>query len=212
MTTVNSRKTFWFIFLLAIVVIGIFFYARYQNEKYGATLVSSSVNPALSTYTNTTYGFSISYPNEFIATSTFASSYLLPTYWNIYSTEGSGEQVVAIEYPGSNNILSSELRIGVSNDPTQIKTCDIFNSNVTKSTHALDGEHFYVGTMSDAAMSHFSYTKSYRIVHDGYCYALDLVSFGTNPEVSSPPKTVPFDQKTAEAALDQVIESFTFTN
>lgn len=200
-----------------VIVVGIFLYAAYKNDRYGnvlTTSIASSTNAALSTYTNTTYGFSISYPNAFIATSTFASSYLLPTAWNIYANDGTGEQVVAIEYPDSNNILSSELRIGVSNDPAQVKACDVFNvdqSGITTSTHAIGGEEFYVGTASDAAMSHFSYTKSYRIVHDGTCYALDLVSFGTNPEVYSPPRAVPFDEKTAEAGLEQVAESFVFT-
>ncbi len=200
---------FWVV-IIAVVIVGIFFYARYQNDRY-ANSFTSNENPLLSTYTNTTYGFSIDYPNDFIATSTFASSYLLPTYWNIYSTEGSGDEVVAIEYPDSNNVLSTELRIGVSDETSSIRACDAFDQNVATSTHAIAGRQFFVGTDSNAAMSHFSYTKSYRIVHDGKCFALDLVSFGTNPEVYSPPKTVPFDEKTAEAAFEQVVESFVFT-
>ena len=210
----KSKSTFWTIFILAVIVVVIFLYARYQNENYGNTLTSSiasSTNAALSTYTNATYGFSISYPNAFIATSTFASSYLLPTYWNINASEGTGEQVVTIEYPGSNDVLSSELRIGVSNEANQVNACDKFPSGTIKSTHAIGGEEFYVGTLSDAAMSHFSTTRSYRIVKNGFCFALDLVSFGTNPEVYDPPRSVPFNEKTAEAVLDQVAESFVFT-
>ncbi len=201
------------ILAIAVVVVGVFLYARNRNEHYANTFessIASSTNALLSMYTNTTYGFSISYPNNFTATSTFASSYLLPTYWNIYSTEGSGDQVVAIEYPGSNNILSSEIRIGVSDEPDQVKACDKFDQNVTTSSHAINGEEFYVGTESDAAMSHFSHTESYRVIHNDMCFAIDLVTFGTNPEVYSPPKTVPFDQKTAQAALEQVVDSFTF--
>jgi len=209
----KSSSKIWII-VVVICVIGIFLYARYQNDRYANSFessISKNENALLSNYANTTYGFSISYPNQFTATSTFASSYLLPTYWNIYSTEGTGEQVVAIVFPGSNNILSSELRIGISDEPDQVKACDKFDQNVTTSYHAINGEEFYVGTVSDAAMSHFSHVTSYRVVHKNVCFALDLVSFGTNPEVYSPPKTVPFDQRSAEAALGQVVESFTFT-
>jgi hypothetical protein len=213
----RSKNTFWILFIIAVIIVGIFLYAARKNNSYGDNLetsIASSTNAAETTYTNTTYGFSISYPNAFIATSTFASSYLLPTDWNIYADQGTGEQVVAIEYPGSNDVLSSELRIGVSSDAAQVKSCDTFDTDQTgikTSTHAINGEEFYIGTASDAAMSHFSYTESYRIVHDGTCYALDLVSFGTDPEVYSPPRSVPFDEKTAEAALEQVAESFVFT-
>jgi hypothetical protein len=212
----RSKNTFWVLCIIAVIVVGIFLYARYQNDRYANTLensIASSANAALSTYTNTTYGFSISYPNAFTATSTFASSYLLPTYWNVYAAEGTGEQVVAIRYPGSNEILSSELRIGISNDPGQVRSCDMFPQEqaIATSTHAIDGERFLVGAAGDAAMSHFSHIKSYRITHHGICYALDLVSFGTDPSVYSPPRTVPFDEKVSEAALDQVAESFIFT-
>jgi hypothetical protein len=212
----KSKVTFWTLFMVAIVVVVVFLYAAAKNTRYGNALTSSiasSTNGALSTYTNTTYGFSINYPNAFVATSTFASSYLLPTYWNIYAPEGTGEQVVAIEYPGSNEILSSELRIGISTDIGQVKSCDTFpqEQGIATSTHAIDGVQFYVGTAGDGAMSHFSHIKSYRVTHHGTCYALDLVSFGTDPSVYSPPRTVPFDEKSAEAALNQVVDSFIFT-
>ncbi len=209
----KSRSTIW-ILAIAAIVVGIFLYARYQNERYATALessIASSTSDALSVYTDATYGFSVSYPPGLIATSTFTSSYLLPAYWNIYAPEGSGDQVVAIEYPGSNDVLSSELRIGVSDDPTQVMACDKFPQGVTVSTHSINGVGFYVGTEQDDAMSHFSHTISYRAVRHNMCFALDLVSFGTNPEVYSPPRSVPFVQNTAEAELEQVVESFTFT-
>ena len=210
----SSKSTFWTLFCIAIVVVSIFVYAARQNDRYGKALessIASSTDSFLSAYTNTTYGFSINYPSGLIATSTFASSYLLPSYWNIYSTEDTGEQVVAFEYPGSNDVLSSQLRVGVSDDPAQVRTCDKFGQDVTVSTHAINGKDFYVGTASDAAMSHFSYAKSYRIIQNGLCFAIDLVSFGTNREVYSPPRAVPFDEKLAEAELEQTVDSFTFT-
>ena len=209
----NSKGAFWTICIIAVAVVGIFLYAANKNNRYANTLensITSNSNAALSTYTDATYGFSISYPNSFIATSTFASSYLLPSYWNLNAPEGTGEEVVAIEYPGSNNILSSELRIGVSDEVDQVVNCDKFRPGLTPTTHSIDGEQFYIGATNDAAMSHFSHVESYRIVHNNACYALDLVSFGTNPEVYSPPKTAPFDEKKAEAALEQVADSFIF--
>ncbi len=151
----KPSNTFWIIVVSALLL-GIFFYARYQNERYATALensIASGTSNTLSTYTDTTDGFSISYPPGLIATSTFASSYLLPTYWNIYAPEGSGDQVVAIEYPGSNDVLSSELRIGVSDDSAQVKACNKFPQGVTVSTHSINGVGFYVGTEQDAAMT-----------------------------------------------------------
>src|SRR6185312_319615 len=51
---------------------------------------------------------------------------------------------------------------------------------------------------------------AYRTVHDGACYAIDLLVFGVNPAVYDPPATPPFSDTHAFAAMRDVLQSLEF--
>jgi hypothetical protein len=51
---------------------------------------------------------------------------------------------------------------------------------------------------------------AFRAVHDGACYAIDLLVFGVNPEVYDPPATPPFSDARAFDAMRAVIRTFAF--
>lgn len=74
----------------------------------------------------------------------------------------------------------------------------------------LDGVEFLRFEAGDAAMSHYLNVRSYRGVHDGRCYAIDLLVYGTRPEVYEPPATPPFTQEAAFARLERALAGFAF--
>ena len=202
----NKKKEFLVVIIILAVIAAVSYVAVKHNSSGGATNKSD----AITAYIDQQYGFRIQYPSTLSATSTFSSSYLLPDYWNIYAREGTGDQVVDIVYPNSNNILSAEVRIGGSTEPIGVGSCFDFDSNFATSTIMINGVRFVRSTAADAAMSHFSSVKSFRILHNGACIAIDEVIYGTNPDVYSPPATVPFDKTLAGAILDNVVASFIF--
>jgi len=206
----NKKRELLLVVIIIILIAGVSWIAVIKNESTPITGTVATSTAPLSTYIDQKYGIQIDYPYFMTATSTFSSSYLLPNSWNVYGDQGTGEQIVDVQYPGSNNILSSEVRVGASSLPVGVASCFTFDSNIATSTRTINGMKFVYGSLSDAAMSHFSTVKSYRTLHNGICFAIDEVTYGTNPEVYSPPKTVPFDQTIAQAVLDNVVASIIF--
>ncbi|HUD04309.1 MAG TPA: hypothetical protein VMR73_02335, partial [Candidatus Paceibacterota bacterium] len=196
-----------FIFLLVAVCAldTLTYYVSHSTVVESPQTLPQNSASNLSTFSNPTYGFTIQYPNTFTATTTFAISYLLPQSWNIDAPEGTGEQIIDLQYPGSNNILSAEVRIGASKQISQVSSCTTLPQNLILKSQMINGAVWATFQLSDAAMSHFAVRKSYRIVRNGTCFAMDEVIYGVNPEVYSPQAVVPFVQAIAQTALDGII-------
>jgi len=60
-------------------------------------------------------------------------------------------------------------------------------------------------------MSHYVSAGSYRAVHNGACYAIDLVVAGTRPDVYDPPRTPPFSQQEAASRLAEALKAVYWT-
>lgn len=206
----NRKREFLLVLVIVALVAAVSWIAVMKNDSSSGAAGAAPAAP-LSSYTDQKYGIKVSYPYFMTATSTFSASYLLPDNWNVYADPGTGEEIVDIRYPDSNDILSAEVRIGASSAAKAVSSCFNLDPNIATSTRTINGTKFVYGSLSDAAMSHFSTVKSYRTIRAGVCFAVDEVTYGTNPEVYSPPRTVPFDQKLAQAALDAVVSSVIFT-
>ena len=205
----NKKREFFLVLIIVIAVAAVSYIAVIRNES-NISKNQNTANTPLSTYTNQKYGIQIDYPYLMTATSTFSTSYLLPNNWNVNGPQTPGDQIVSIQYPGSDNILSAQVRIGASTVSASVASCLKFNSNFATSTKNINGVDFIYSIGSDAAMSHFSSVKSYRAIHNSTCFAIDEVVYGTNPQVYSPPAHVPFDQVVSQSTLDGVVDSFTF--
>lgn len=134
----------------------------------------------------------------------FKRSYLTLDAWKLYPAAGSiGTPLVAVVMDGSNEITSAEMRIGRSNAAADIAACAVAPDASTgpSDTAEIDGVRFTHFTASDAAMSHYVSAESYRAVHNGACYAIDLIVAGTRPDVYDPPRTPPFTQDAARQTL-----------
>ena len=203
----NKKKEFLIVIIILAILASVSYIAiKHNNSK---TSVANSAG-TLSKYIDQQYGFQMIYPSTLAAAPTFSSSYLLPNYWNIYAKKDTGDQIVDLIYPGSNEVLSAEVRIGGSTEPAGVGSCFSFDKNFATSTVMINGVRFVRSISSDAAMSHFSNVKSFRTLHNGACIVIDEVIYGTNPEVYSPPRSLPFDKILAGAILDNVVASFTF--
>lgn len=161
------------------------------------------------------FGFRIEYPKGWTAQRDFRRSYLANGTWKTYATQGSqGTPVAALVMPGSNHITDAEVRIGVSRAPEEVESCSKPPSSLRDGStdrERIDGADFVRFEAGDAAMSHYLDVRSYRAVHAGACYAIDLLVYGTNPQVYDPPAMPPFSKQQAFAAMRDVLQSFHFT-
>ncbi len=218
-------KTLIIIVLLLAASLGVAYYLGYTHGYEKAVWVLKTqeetspneneepvtVEPNI--YRNGPYGFSIQYPDNIPPRLSFEGSYLLPETWSIYAPASStGEKIVSFAVPNSNSITAGVLRIGVSNDPTQVTSCTQSPefANFSVATTTINGTVFTIISGSDAAMSHFSSVKSYRTVHKDRCYVIDTFVYGTNPEVYDPPTTSPFSVEQGFAVIDPIVYTFKF--
>lgn len=162
------------------------------------------------------WGFRIDYPPAWTVHHDFSHGYLDNGAWKTYAAPGSkGTPVLALLLPESNKITAAELRIGVSDATDEVRQCTAPPDAVRPGSLGearVGGTGFTTFEAADAAMSHYLSVHSYRTVHAGRCYAIDLLVTGTNPEVYDPPATPPFSRDQAFARLQQVLESFRFTD
>ncbi len=167
------------------------------------------------TFASKAWGFAVSYPADFRATPGFSHGYLQNGAWKTYAgPESKGQPIVALVLAGSNAVTDAELRIGASRNPRSVADCTEPPGAVRPGSlgHAmLDGVRFATFRARDAAMNHYLFVHSYRAVHDGACFAIDLLVYGTNPQVYSPPRTPPFTHEEAFMRLQVALAGFRFT-
>ncbi|HET7358540.1 MAG TPA: hypothetical protein VFJ04_00170 [Rhodanobacteraceae bacterium] len=180
-----------------------------------AAAAGSAPAPGLRRFDSATYGFRIDYPSTLAASESFGSSYLANGTWKTYAgPDSSGTPVLDLVLPKSNSITAGELRIGVSDVAGELAQCTTPPDAVRAGSvgHQRIGDaDFTTFEAADAAMSHYLSVRSYRVVHAGRCYAIDLLVTGTNPQVYDPPATPPFTADQAFARLQQVVQGFRFT-
>jgi hypothetical protein len=167
------------------------------------------------TFTSVKYGVRINYPAELELRQTFKRNYLGNGGWKTYMRPDSppGKPLVALVLPGSNPIAAGELRIGVSQQPNAVRTCTDLPAAALPDTQGqttISGVTFTTFKARDAAMNHYLVTQSYRAVHSATCYAMDVLVFGTNPEVYDPPTMLPFAKAQVFARLVRVARNLQF--
>lgn len=181
----------------------------------GVSLKRDSAPSGYNTFTSTDYGIRIAYPRDLELRHTFKRSYLGADGWKTYlgPNSASGHAVAALVLPRSNNITAGELRIGVSRQSKALRHCTTPPNAVRPGSvgHTeISGVAFETFEAADAAMSHYLDVRSYRAVHDRTCYAIDVLVFGTNPQVYDPPAIPPFTKAEAFARLTPVVRQLQF--
>jgi hypothetical protein len=176
--------------------------------------VKSSASEASGTFVNNAWGFRIEVPASWTPRRDFRSSYLADDSWKAFAAPDSkGEPVLSLSMPGSNQITDAEIRIGASRAPAEVQSCTAPPSAAvagSAATQRTGGVAFATFEARDAAMSHHLDVHAFRVVHDGACYAIDLLVFGVDPQVYDPPATPPFSDAHAFDAMRSVIRTFAF--
>lgn len=213
----KNIKNRGFIVVLFLLAVG----AWYAIPRFiPRTKVSPTNSNQQITHVNDTYGFSISYPKTCIPQKTFSKYDLLSDRWMAGAPEDTkGKAILCIpiirivsdsSYPRTWN---TEVRIGVTEDNAELR------SFLSKSAYSMDppkqqkigNEMFYVFPISDAAMMKFIRGYSYRVIHDGIGYAIEMVTIGSNYREDKSPKDIS-DQVLSEFdnQAEKIIKSFQF--
>lgn len=200
------KKLVWLLIIILLVAGGYYFLTQ-QNTP------APIVNTEKPNYENAKYGFGLKYPPEMIPHYDFKISYLIPSTWSILSDdETAGEQLVEFIVPKSNNVTSSELRFGASDDPAQVSACLVAPSwtEVKSELVQIGGRDFQKFSYSDAGLGHYASVRTYHAVMNGRCFVIDQFVTGTHPENYDPPTTTPFSMEEGFTKTDQLISSIVF--
>ncbi len=181
----------------------------------------------LKTYVNNDYGFELKYPSDYEATSTFGQYYHLQNLWRAEASPASnGKPIVSIpvfqidqggvatgkSYP---LYFDAELRIGASSDPQDILNCykpdpGYTSQKITDTT--INGIVFKKFDFQNAGMMQYVQGESYRVIHNGMCFAVEQIKTGSSYRDSSMFQGIPDDQLNGyydEAG--KIIQTFKFT-
>ena len=179
------------------------------------------------TVTNDKFGFSISRPTNLTPQTTFGITYLMDQYWtSVESNLPNKNNHSIVEIPiistNLNKNLSSvsnapyyyaAVRIGASNATTALKNCIIPPYEQEQAhTANINGRIFHVFTIQDNAMSQYKSGQSYRILHNGFCYAVEFVETGSSTlgcDEQSVNKITKIKRQAKKIAT-QIIKTFVF--
>lgn len=152
--------------LLIVVIRGTHVYDTKLATNAASTEGTISVGGIGMMYANMQYGFRISFPDTFEAT----------------TTVNNGTPVIAFSKKGSNNISLAEVKIGISTTSTDVATCTQFEDGAIASTTVIHGTPFVFFEKKDVTMTYFSDVKSYRVVHENTCFAIDSIIEASNSD------------------------------
>lgn len=187
-----------------------------HQPQASEALPSRTADARVHRWRDATWQVSIDVPPGWTIHHDFSASYLANGAWKTNAgPDSQGSPVVALVAPGSNHITDAEIRIGASKAASEVQRCTTPPAAVRRGSLAhetIGGMDFTTFEAADAAMSHYLDVHSYRAVRRGACYAIDLLVYGTNPQVFDPPATPPFSRAEAFARLRSVLASFRFTH
>ncbi|MDD2807471.1 MAG: hypothetical protein PHW95_03060 [Patescibacteria group bacterium] len=215
----HLKNTIIITIALFLIGLGLGFYLGFisNQPKPPSQLPSPTENTATTTvptfkntYVNSTYNFSLEYPDDMKPKTSFSQSYLLSDNWNLLTAATStGDRIIDITVPNSDDVTSGELRIGASRNPESLANCltepDYLTPN--KRLVNINGNEYTLIQFSDAAMNHYSEVYAYRLLKNNTCFAIDVLVFGTNPEVYDPPRIAPFIKDFAFSRLNEVLQT-----
>lgn len=164
------------------------------------------------TFRSEEYGFAIAFPADFDVHPYFESSYMQQGLWKTYARAGPpGQAVVALVLEGSVPASHAALRIGVSRNGKALATCEqpsFGTSRASFHTTQLDSIDFVAFTAGGVGAGNFMTVRSYRAVHNGACYAIDLLLFGRSS--FTPGGKSSFTREGALERMDVALAGFRF--
>ena len=180
------------------------------QQQAGSPAPPPPVAAAPKVFTDKPLGLSVRVPEDMTLRHDFQRSYLDAAAWQAFAGDnGQGHALAALVLNGSDKVTAAELRISESADADALAHCEDIPASAqpgSVSTRSLGGVNFQQFRAGDAAMSHYLQVEGYRAIRQGQCVAIDLLVFGTRPEVYDPPRTPPFSQHQAWQALHAALD------
>ncbi len=141
-----------------------------------------------SIFSSGTYGFTLYYPYAHIASTSFDSTYHLPSTWRVNAgPEATGTPLVSIiSYSTQSNhsfprYYESELRVGAATSVKAIAEClQVSDSESSLPDKVINGVTWKAFTLQSAGMMQYIKGISYRTIHDRACIAMELVATGSS--------------------------------
>lgn len=168
-------------FIIAVIIpvicgilIGFYFFSKQKNNE-------AKPESTWTTYQNNEYGFKLSYPKKLEQTGNFKKFYNLSNSWmfEAMDTPSKGIPLVSIiiyrieNKPYYPRYYDVELRIGASKNPKDIKNCYKSIQDIKPSSKEINGNLFTVYDIQDAAMMQYIQGRSFRIIRNNTCFALE---------------------------------------
>ncbi len=215
------------IIILILIAGGIFYLLPSTPPTSVDTGTPTTTNPVASTtpltsYMSDQYHFSIEYPQNLEATSTFNGYQHVATSWRqgAVDTPKSGTPVVSIivdslmNNPGEEGYYyDAELRIGVSTTASAVTNCLTVDADEDSATTsiAVGGITFTHFTRESAGMSQFGKVDSYRTVHNKTCVAVEAIIAGGGTALNNPSQS-PERAATDKQMMQSILQTFAFTD
>ncbi|EKF73521.1 hypothetical protein A11A3_13325 [Alcanivorax hongdengensis A-11-3] len=158
------------------------------------------------------YGVSLAYDTDQAHLTDPGNGYFGTAGWRLDRPDDKGQTLLTLRLTGSDEIRAGELHLGVSRAPQALAACTRPGDNVRPASidsTSLANIAFTTFDGGDAAMNHYQHFRAWRAVHNGTCYAIDLVVQGSNPQVYDPPRQPPFSQDDAWQRLTALLQGLT---
>lgn len=189
--------------MIAITVLGVG--CAHRTIQTEDTAVSAFASPA--------YDVHMVYPADLEAARGFRAGYFLDRRWNPDAgVDVPGDGLLTLTLPGSNKLLTAQLRLGASDAGQALRDCPLPEDRSRRDVTSvvIDGVTFRRRDTADAAMNHFLARHAYRGVARGHCYALDLIVDGSNPGVYPDHPTPPMTRQEAFKRLTALLDGLSF--
>jgi hypothetical protein len=175
------------VLLVAVILVGLFFvfYSISSTPPPPTgTPVASSTTPATATFRSAAAGFTLEYPSAYAIQEEVPAS---TTDWQVVNQDQTmGIKIVTLtipkEFEPQTNFSEGQLRMGISRDSKAVSTCLAptgANSEIRVEQN-INGVTFVGYKTGDAGAGNFYDTTSFRTIHGGTCYVVDLVVHYTN--------------------------------
>ncbi len=162
-------------------------------------------------------GFSIAYPIDFDAQSSFGAPQ--STEWRMGANGTAGARAFTLAIPRAfepqTNFIEATFVVGNSGNNTAVENCLVPDPTggpaVATSTMMLDSVPFVAFHSADAGAGNYYETTSYRAVRGGKCWAVEYTIHSS--QIANYPEEyhlTPFDQAKITDLLDRVAGTFRF--
>jgi hypothetical protein len=208
--------------VIILAVLGAAWYSRHTAVPVAAPTISTSTpsggattTPAVATYRSDRGGFTFQYDASYTMREDTSGPY---SGWP-FLTQQAGTKSVTISISTTTqpqtNFAGAEFRVAYSSSSNALAKCATVDPNQNfpsaVSQEVVNGIRFTSYKTSDAGAGNFYNTTSFRTLHAGACYAVDLMIHSTNIANYPPERQIQqFDAAKAESALRAILQTFKF--